>query len=167
MLPLQRVLAFLLFQHFATFGGMEFLEKRIVVSAECQRCWQAPLSQDLLAKNNTNKWQVLRGAGENRILEEDAGWLAGRQKVVFHLRHLPLPAHQQRKRKRNAIVTGSPLPYISSNPPAPFPLLATISGRFWPLLLSLEQNISADMNFALALCVFSPFFFSPSRFIFH
>jgi len=112
MLPLQQVLAFLLFQHFATFGGMEFLEKRIVVSAECQRCWQAPLSQDLLAKNNTNKWQVLRGAGENRILEEDAGWLAGRQKVVFHLRHLPLPAHQQRKRKRNAIVTGNPPLYL-------------------------------------------------------
>jgi len=56
MLPLQQVLAFLPFQHLLPL--VAFLEKRIVVSAECQRCWQAPLSQDLLAKNNTNKWQM-------------------------------------------------------------------------------------------------------------
>lgn len=30
---------------FATFG--EILEERIVVNAECQRCWQTALSQDL------------------------------------------------------------------------------------------------------------------------
>jgi len=97
-----------------------------------------------------------------------AGQLAGRQKVVFHLRHLPLLALYATLllpllaccRVASAAETETQRhchrePALSISSPAnPTPLLAAISGRFWPLLLSLEQNISADMNFALELCVF-------------